>query len=65
MINFWENLLRYPKFFIVSLSGLVLTIISPFIYLFKNTTNKLIYIGLFILVVLFLYFSLSNMIEVI
>lgn len=28
MVNFWENVLRYPKFFISSVIGLMVVIIS-------------------------------------
>nr|YP_009029469.1 hypothetical protein [Lithodesmium undulatum]AGH29000.1 hypothetical protein [Lithodesmium undulatum] len=39
MNNFWTNVLRYPRFFISSLAGLILVILTPFRNLFK--TSKL------------------------
>jgi hypothetical protein len=56
MNDFWTNVLRYPRFFISSLIGLLLVIITPFRNLFKNPQSRvflLIFVLLF-LVVLFL-----------
>jgi len=36
MENFWTNILRYPRFFISSLVGLILVILTPLRNLFKN-----------------------------
>ena len=35
MNNFFKNILRYPRFFISSLIGLILVILTPFRNLFK------------------------------
>ena len=35
MNDFWNNISRYPRFFISSLIGLILIIIAPFRNLFK------------------------------
>jgi hypothetical protein len=35
MNNFWTNIVRYPRFFISSMIGLILIILSPFKNLFK------------------------------
>ena len=40
MVNFWENVLRYPKFFISSVIGLMVVIISPSRKLFANSNTK-------------------------
>jgi hypothetical protein len=40
MVNFWENVLRYPKFFISSVIGLMVVIISPIRKLFANSNTK-------------------------
>jgi hypothetical protein len=50
MNDFWTNILRYPRFFISSLIGLLLVIITPFRNLFKNPQSR---IFLLIFVVLF------------
>lgn len=44
---FWDNLLRYPRFFISSMIGLILVIINPIInQLKKFKDKKIIYIFL-------------------
>ena len=35
MNDFWNNISRYPRFFISSLVGLILVILAPFKNLFK------------------------------
>ena len=35
MNDFWNNISRYPRFFISSLVGLILVILTPFRNLFK------------------------------
>jgi hypothetical protein len=35
MNDFWNNISRYPRFFISSLAGLILVILAPFKNLFK------------------------------
>ena len=35
MNNFWTNIVRYPRFFISSMIGLILILLSPFKNLFK------------------------------
>jgi hypothetical protein len=44
MSNFWENIVRYPKFFISSVIGLVIVITSPIRKLNKNMTGRFIFI---------------------
>ena len=42
---FWDNLLRYPRFFISSMIGLILVLINPLIVVLKKFDDKkLIYI---------------------
>lgn len=44
---FWDNLLRYPRFFISSMVGLILVVINPIItQLKKFNDKKIIYIFL-------------------
>nr|YP_009730858.1 hypothetical protein Coka_130 [Cladosiphon okamuranus]QAY81094.1 hypothetical protein Coka_130 [Cladosiphon okamuranus] len=46
---FWDNLLRYPRFFISSMIGLILVVINPIINQFKKFNDKkIIYLFLFI-----------------
>jgi hypothetical protein len=41
-MNFWENLLRYPRFFISSMVGLFLVLVTPLLKLAKEIPNKAI-----------------------
>ena len=42
MNNFWNNILRYPRFFISSLLGLTLIIITPFRNVFRLPNFRII-----------------------
>jgi hypothetical protein len=42
-MNFWTNILRYPRFFISAIIGLFLVLISPFLKLLKHKNNKIIF----------------------
>jgi hypothetical protein len=58
MNDFWNNISRYPRFFISSLAGLILVILAPFKNLFKIKKFRLFYFVLFY----FFYIFLKNMI---
>ena len=61
MNDFWNNISRYPRFFISSLAGLILVILAPIRNLFKIKKFRfLIPIG-FLLFILILYFIIVNM----
>jgi hypothetical protein len=62
MNDFWTNILRYPRFFISSLIGLILVILTPFKNLFKNPQSRIFLIIFFIIFVITLYFILKAMI---
>lgn len=53
MANFWENVTRYPKFFISSVIGLIIVITSPIKKLNKSISGRFIFI-LFSTISLFL-----------
>jgi hypothetical protein len=61
MNSFWTNILRYPRFFISSLVGLILVILRPFRNLFKIPKLRIFLIILIILIFIGLYFILINM----
>ena len=63
MTVFWENVLRYPRFFISTMIGLISIILSPFVYLYKESPNKIITIFIVTLSLGFLIFTLTNMLE--
>ena len=61
MDDFWNNILRYPRFFITSLIGLIFVILDPFKQLLKIKKLRIILpigIGLLVLII---YNILKNM----
>jgi Protein of unknown function (DUF751) len=61
MNDFWNNISRYPRFFISSLAGLILVILTPFRNLFKIKKFRFI-LPLFILAaILVFYYIIVNM----
>ena len=61
MNDFWSNVSRYPRFFISSLAGLILVIITPFRNLFKIKKFRFIIPILFLIIISTLYLILVNM----
>lgn len=61
MNDFWNNISRYPRFFISSLAGLILIIITPFKNLFKIKKLRIVLILFFLLVIIILYNIIINM----
>jgi hypothetical protein len=62
MNEFWTNILRYPRFFISSLIGLILIILTPFRTLLKTPKLRIVLIFLSLLLVISLYNIIINMI---
>lgn len=62
MNNFWTNIFRYPRFFISSLVGLILIILTPFKNLIKTPKLRVILILFLLLFGITLYNILINMI---
>ena len=62
MNNFWSNILRYPRFFISSLIGLILVILTPFKNLFKTPKLRIVLILFLLLFTVTLYNILINMV---
>ena len=62
MNDFWNNISRYPRFFISSLAGLILVILAPFQNLFKIKKLRIFVILSFILFLGILYAILLNMV---
>ena len=62
MNEFWNNISRYPRFFISSLFGLILVILTPFKNLFKNSKSRVFLIIFLILFFIGLYNVLRNMV---
>jgi len=61
MSEFWNNISRYPRFFISSLVGLILVILAPFRNLFKIKKFRIFVPILVLLFILILYFIIKNM----
>ena len=61
MNDFWNNISRYPRFFISSLAGLVLVILAPFKNLFKIKKLRIFVILTFLLFVGILYTVIMTM----
>jgi hypothetical protein len=62
MNNFWNNILRYPRFFISSVAGLIIIILTPFKNLFKVRKLRFLVILFFLLFAAILYTIISNMV---
>ena len=62
MNDFWNNIIRYPRFFIIILFGLILVILTPFRNLFKIPKFRILLIISFFLLILLLYTILRSMI---
>ena len=62
MNDFWNNISRYPRFFISSVAGLILVILTPFKNLLKIKKLRIFVIIGFILFVGILYSIILNMV---
>jgi hypothetical protein len=62
MNDFWNNISRYPRFFISSLAGLILVILAPFKNLFKVPKFRILLIIGFAVFIILLYLILKNMV---
>ena len=62
MNDFWNNISRYPRFFISSLAGLILVILAPFRNLFKIKKLRFFVIIGFLLFIVILYTIILNMV---
>lgn len=49
-MDFWNNILRYPRFFLSSMLGLLLVLTTPLLKLSKEIKNQKLF---FVLVMLF------------
>jgi len=61
MNDFWNNVSRYPRFFISSLAGLILVILTPFRNLFKIKKFRFLLPLFFLVVILVFYTIIANM----
>ena len=61
MSDFWNNISRYPRFFISSMMGLILVILAPLKNLFKVPKLRIILILSFVIFLTILYFIIRDM----
>ena len=61
MNDFWNNISRYPRFFISSVTGLILIILAPFKNLLKIKKFKFILPIFVFLVIGIIYSIIANM----
>jgi hypothetical protein len=61
MNNFWTNIIRYPRFFISSMIGLILIILNPFKNLFKIPKLRWFVILLSLIFLVSLFFIIQKM----
>jgi len=64
MNNFWENIARYPRFFISAMLSLLLILISPFQKLLRTTVGKIIFGVSIIGIGCFISLTLKNMLDI-
>jgi len=64
MNDFWTNILRYPRFLVSSVSGLILVILTPFINLFKTSKSKFFLLTIIIILFIILILILKNMLAI-
>ena len=61
MSDFWNNISRYPRFFISSMIGLILVILAPIKNLLKVPSLRIILILFSVLFTILLYLILKGM----
>lgn len=64
MTDFWENVFRFPRFFISSVIGLLLTILGPFLNLLNRPRTTIIFVIISILSLSFLTLTLKLMLGI-
>jgi hypothetical protein len=63
MFNFWQNVARFPRFFISSVLGLITVILSPIFKSSKDPFTRTIVLILLTLFILFLVITLRSMLD--
>nr|BDA99069.1 hypothetical protein [Rhodomonas sp. NIES-2332] len=64
MPDFWENVLRFPRFFVSSVIGLLLTILGPFLNLLKRPKTTVIFVIISLIGITFLTLTLKLMLGI-
>ena len=63
MPTFWENVLRFPRFFISSIIGLFLIIFGPALNLLRKPQTAIIFFAIFSSLISFLVITLKAMLN--
>ena len=61
MNDFWNNVRRYPRFFISSFIGLILVILTPIKNLIKIQKFRVFLVSIVIGFIIVIYFIIANM----
>lgn len=61
MPDFWENVFRFPRFFVSSVIGLLLTILGPFLNLLNRPKTTILFLIVSIVGISFLTITLKLM----
>ncbi|HLP88847.1 MAG TPA: DUF751 family protein [Nostocaceae cyanobacterium] len=59
--GFWDNVFRYPRYFITTLLGLLLNTFAPLAPLFKRPVTLIALIGFFVSGIVFVTLTLRAM----
>ena len=62
MNDFWNNISRYPRFFISSVLGLILVILAPFKNVLKIPKLRILLIVSLLTLITLIYLIIRNMI---
>ena len=63
MPDFWENVIRFPRFFISATIGIIFTIVGPFLNLLRRPQTTVIFILVIIGISLFISLTLKAMLD--
>lgn len=63
MPDFWENVIRFPRFFISATIGLIFTIIGPFLNLLRRPQTTIVFVIVLISIILFISLTLKAMLS--
>lgn len=61
---FWDNVTKFPRFFLSVLAGFFLTIFYPIFMLFKKPVNKFMFITITCIIIVMLLRILNKMLDI-
>ena len=64
MPEFWENVFRFPRFFISSMLGLIFIIIGPFLNLLRRPQTALLFVFITLSSLIFISLTLKAMLNI-